>query len=79
MKEMLDKFMFQLNQKLEDERLGPSGSGALLEARGPVEDNANMEQLKKEYRIHDKKLFIYCRYATSFLTPPVSSFLTFVL
>jgi len=62
-KEMLDKFMFQLNQKLEDEKLGPTGSGALQPNGHPVggvEDNANMEQLKKEYRIHDMKLFIYC-------------------
>jgi Na+/H+ antiporter NhaD/arsenite permease-like protein len=59
-KEMLEKFMFQLNQKLEDEKEVPAGSGALTEGRGGVEDNANLEQLKKEYRIHDKKLFIYC-------------------
>ena len=62
MKDMLEKFMFQLNQKLEDEQYGPSGSLAVVESRGGVEDNSNMEQLKQEYRIHDKKLFIYCRY-----------------
>lgn len=52
---MLEKFMFQLNQKLEDEKLEPQGSAMA------VGDNANMEQLKKEYRIHDRKVFIYCR------------------
>lgn len=55
-KDMLEKFMFQLNQKLEDEKIVPSES---VGTHGG-EDNANMEQLKKEYRIHDKKLFIYC-------------------
>lgn len=60
-KEMLEKFMFQLNQKLEDEKVGATGSKALL---GEVADNANFELLKKEYRIHDMKLFIYCRYCS---------------
>jgi Na+/H+ antiporter NhaD/arsenite permease-like protein len=57
-KDMLDKFMFQLTQKLEDERQDPVvGNESMLATGG---DNANMELLKKEYQIHDKKLFIYC-------------------
>jgi len=64
-KEMLDRFMFQLNQKLEDERDGVTdtlGQSAELADRftGTMTDTVNLEELKKEYKIHDKKLFIYC-------------------
>jgi len=61
-KEMLEKFMFQLNQKLDDEKEGQTGSRAVIKdvKEQGLRDTADMEQLKKEYRIHDKKLFIYC-------------------
>lgn len=62
---MLDKFMFQLNQKLQDER-GDEPSLNDEDVSTPQQDSANMEQLKKEYQIHDRKLFIYCRYLVDY-------------
>jgi len=60
-KEMLDKFMFQLNQKLEDEKQGdPASLNDEEMATEGQKDLANMEQLRREYKIHDKKLFLYC-------------------
>jgi Na+/H+ antiporter NhaD/arsenite permease-like protein len=58
---MLDKFMFQLNQKLEDEKMGePPSLNDEEGGKTPQQESANMDQLRKEYKIHDKKLFIYC-------------------
>jgi len=48
-KELLQNFMFQLQTKLDDEKI----------ERGPA-DLVNMIDLKKEYQIHDKTLFVYC-------------------
>ncbi len=59
-KEMLDKFMVQLSQRMEDQRVADPSLND--EENAPEMESANMDQLRKEYRIHDFRLFIYCRY-----------------
>jgi len=60
-KEMLDKFMHQLSQRLEDEKTWAESTTREEELNSMVHGGTpNMEQLREEYQIHDKKLFVYC-------------------
>eukprot|EP01111_Echinosteliopsis_oligospora_P013449 TRINITY_DN4828_c0_g3_i1.p1 TRINITY_DN4828_c0_g3~~TRINITY_DN4828_c0_g3_i1.p1 ORF type:complete len:634 (-),score=139.54 TRINITY_DN4828_c0_g3_i1:391-2292(-) len=51
-KQMLEDYMFQLQTKIQEDALDRERSGSM--------DNFNMQQLKEEYKITDRTLFIYC-------------------